>query len=156
MTIFRPNIPYSNATRDIATLEATIGNNLNAATSSLTVPYPMMSPSNFMQQTAFPFRSEITPSAITNDPHTSAAVATAAAAAAAAVFNIAAATNATTPTSMLQNATATAAFDPYATAQMAAAASQLLHEQQVIQQIQANKCSVNNTTNGYHRNEVII
>lgn len=155
--IFRPNIPYSNASTDIATLEATIGNNLNAATSPLTVPYPIMPPLSFMQQLAFPFPLDITSAAIAH-PDTSAAAAVAAATAA--IFNIAAAANVTTHTAMLRHTTPTAAFDPYAAAQMAAAASQLLQEQhelqqQVMQQLQANNCNLNNTINGYHQNEVL-
>ncbi|CAG9541055.1 unnamed protein product [Cercopithifilaria johnstoni] len=151
-----PNIPYSNAPTDMATLEATIGNNLNTATSPLTVPYPMMSSLNFMQQLAFPFRLDITPPAITHHPDTSTAAA-AAAAAAAAVFNIAAAANATTHAAMLQHLAPTTTFDPYAAAQMAVATSQLVQEQheiqQVMQQLQANNCNLNDTVNGYQQNE---
>ncbi|VBB33677.1 unnamed protein product [Acanthocheilonema viteae] len=148
-----PNIQYSNASTDIATLEAAIGNNLNATSSPSTVPYPVTSQLNFMQQLAFPFRLDITSPAIT--PDTSAVAA--AAAAAAAVFNIAAAANVTTHASMLQHATPTITFDPYTTAQVAAAATQLLQEQhefqQVMQQLKVNNCNSNDTINGYHQNE---
>ncbi|EFO18701.2 hypothetical protein LOAG_09794 [Loa loa] len=148
-----PSIPYPNASTDIATLQATIGNSLNAATSPLTVPYPVISPLTFMQQLAFPFRFDITSATVAHSDTSAAA-----AAAAAAVYNIAAAANVTTHTAMLQHATPTATFDPYVATQMAAAASQLLQEQhqfqqQIAQQLQVNNCNVNNTINGYHQNQ---
>ncbi|MCP9260688.1 hypothetical protein DINM_004070 [Dirofilaria immitis] len=138
------NIPYPNASADITTLEATIGNNLNTATPSLT-PYPVMPPLNITSATV---------------AHSD----TVAPAATAAVFNIAAAAaaaaaNITTHTAMLQHPTPTTNFHPYAAVQMAAAASQFLQQQhqfqqqQIIQQMQANNCNLNDTVNEYHQNE---
>ncbi|VDK85802.1 unnamed protein product [Litomosoides sigmodontis] len=134
------NALHSNGSTDMATFD----NSPNTVPSTLTVPYPVMSPFNLMQQLALPFCLDIT-----HQPDASAA----AAAAAAAVFNIAAAANFATQTALLQHPTA--ALDPFAAAQVAATASQLLQErhEQVVQQLQVNNSDLNVTSNGYQRNE---